>query len=80
MEPASSDRDFIAGAFRKVLGYEPNDQEVSLSLRFLQVQKEGSPGPSDTEQASNRSNAESISPKAAFLLALLNHNDFITIR
>lgn len=80
MEPASSDRDFIASAFRKVLGYEPNDQEVSLSLRFLQAQKEGSPGPLDTEQASNPSNAESISPKAAFLLALLNHNDFITIR
>lgn len=80
IEPATSDRDFIASAFRKVLGYEPNEHEIALSLKFLQGEMDGARGAKSSQPDADQRNPESISPKAAFLLALLNHNDFITIR
>jgi hypothetical protein len=61
-----SDDAFIAAAFRKVLCYEPNDSERKASSEALAAWKALG---SDLQQ-----------DRARFILALLNHNDFVAIR
>jgi mono/diheme cytochrome c family protein len=76
----TSDRDFVMQAFRKLLGYEPNEQEIERSIRFLDSLRRPSQGDPDGGQNSDNQKDDTLPPPAAFLLALLNHNDFITIR
>lgn len=67
---------FVKIAFLQVLNREPREQEMSASLKFLQ------------EQAGRLSALESVSSdlvpteraRANLIHALMNHNDFVTLR
>ncbi|WP_205855058.1 PSD1 and planctomycete cytochrome C domain-containing protein [Pirellula sp. SH-Sr6A] len=74
------DGDFVVLAFRKLLGYEPNPQEIERSIRFLESLRQAMPVNQDAAPDVASQKSDPLPPQAAFLLALLNHNDFITIR
>jgi mono/diheme cytochrome c family protein len=61
---------FIAAAFEQVLSRPPTEPESAASQRFLAAQRELIKGSSD---AGNKS-------RESLVHALLNHNDFVTIR
>lgn len=64
--PRQDDAAFVKHAFRYVLGAEPNEAETAASLKAL--------------AAWNRLPDGAKSARANFVWALLNHNDFVTIR
>ena len=71
-EPTLSESDWIRQAFRMVLSCDPTDEEVAISVSALsQLTQLGTeakhPSPSDLA-------------RSQFLQALLNHNDFVTVR
>jgi Protein of unknown function (DUF1553)/Protein of unknown function (DUF1549)/Planctomycete cytochrome C len=70
--PKASDREFIRAAFLTVLAVEPSDAEQAVVLeafaRLTEVSRPASrPGPS-------------ARARIALIHALLNHNDFVTVR
>jgi mono/diheme cytochrome c family protein len=65
--PAENDKGFIGGAFELLLGVSPSAQEQQAALSALAAWRALSP--QAAEQA-----------RARLVLALLNHNDFVTIR
>jgi mono/diheme cytochrome c family protein len=67
-EGAAEDADFVQKAFRVVTGINPSDAEISASMAALE---------------SWRELADGNSPEAArtnLIWALINHNDFVTLR
>ena len=68
--PAGSDVQFIAEVFETILARPANEAEIRQCERFLNELAELSPDASD--QRSRR--------RARLVHAILNHNDFITIR
>ena len=68
----TSDADFIRTAFVFVLSAEPTADELNLIGEML-------PRLTEAARASNRPNPESYA-RNAVIQALLNHNDFVTIR
>jgi hypothetical protein len=68
----TSDAEFIGTAFMLVLSAEPSAAELTFIGEML-------PRLTEAARASNRANPESHARKAV-IQALLNHNDFVTIR
>lgn len=68
----ASDQDFIRSAFVTVLSDEPSESEVATALDALRKLKV-------LAQKSNPSTAD-VRSKSSLIQALLNHNDFVTIR
>lgn len=66
--PGMDDAEFIREAFQQVLASAPTAEEQSIAEQALQALI-----PSTTDPAPVRA-------RALFILALLNHNDFVTIR
>jgi hypothetical protein len=64
-----SDIEFIHNAYLAILARSPKDEEVILCEKFLNAQTTSEPN------ASNKPNR-----REGLIRALLNHNDFITIR
>ncbi len=60
---------FIEAAFLRLLGWHPSEEELEICLTTLKQWK------TEPEDAGNNP-----SPRASLVHALLNHNDFITIR
>ena len=70
--PNASDRDFIRSAFLTVLSIEPTESEFSTLLDALTRL-------TNAAKAKNRPNPESQA-RANLIHALVNHNDFVTVR
>jgi hypothetical protein len=70
LEPVRDVRQFVAEAFRRVLGSRPTAAEVRECRAFL----EGHADPAAPGQDSH------LLPRERLLLVLLNHSDFVTIR
>jgi hypothetical protein len=71
-KPNASDREFVRAAFLTVLAVEPSDAEATASLDALNqlaaiAQKQNRPDPTSRARAN-------------LVHALLNHNDFVTVR
>ena len=84
---SSSDRDFVEAAFATVLGRRPSTMEVQACLHFLQEQRslfaQGEVRLASATDAPREPWAHDDPTAAAqtwLVHALLNHNDFITIR
>jgi hypothetical protein len=77
---------FIAKAFELILGRPPSDGELALSQKYLQEQEERLRPPAKSGwPASDAGPAPNSTPGALrarenMIHALLNHNDFVTIR
>lgn len=77
------DRDFVARAFRVLLGYEPGVEEVEASVQAMAVWPGDGAG-------SGAGKAEGVgaepvggrvsAARTGLVWALLNHNDFVTLR
>jgi len=69
-EEASNEMDetmFVRSAFRTILGFEPNDAEITASRKAMDAWR-------------LKENATGSSVRANLVWALLNHNDFVTLR
>ncbi len=64
--PSDGDDAFITSAFQLILGYLPDGNEQKVSSEALAAWRSLAPDPNQA--------------RARFVLALLNHNDFVTIR
>ena len=67
---AEREAKFIAAAFKQVLSRPPTELELAASKRFLAVQRELA----KTSPDAGANSRESL------VHALLNHNDFVTVR
>jgi hypothetical protein len=65
------DTAFVRQAFRALLGMSPNEAEVAACLDSLALWR---------EQLSLNQNEQAQDPRANLIWALLNHNDFVTLR
>ena len=63
---------FASSAFRVLLGFTPGESELTASRAALEKWRSLS---SESEGRKALENA-----RAQFILALLNHNDFVTVR
>lgn len=70
--PNQSDAEFVRAAFLMVLAVEPSSDEQKLVLESLGQLK-------DSAQRRNRPSPETFA-RTSVIHALLNHNDFVTIR
>jgi hypothetical protein len=70
--PSASDAEFVRTAFMLVLSDEPSDAELTFIGEML-------PRLTEAARANHRPNPESQA-RIAVIQALLNHNDFVTIR
>ena len=66
-EPNDSQREFIANCFKVLLGIEPSEEEVMASLNAMKSWQ-------------TLANANRESSRTRFVMVLLNHSDFVTIR
>jgi Protein of unknown function (DUF1553) len=64
---AADDAAYILAAFRLLLGYPPNEEELSASLEAIRAWRE-------------LPNGSPQSARSYLVWALLNHNDFVTLR
>jgi len=72
---------FVRIAFLQVLNREPRGQEIAVSLKFMQEQTDrltALQANSPAQQPSELRPAERA--RANFIHALMNHNDFVTLR
>lgn len=70
--PGLSDEAFVQECFRLVLSADPNSDETAASIDAIRQL-------TSAAVAANRENPQHHA-RTGFLLALLNHNDFVTIR
>ena len=70
--PAATDSEFIRAAFLTILSVEPTSEELSLAV-------EGVTRLTVIAKQKNRPNPEAHA-RTSLVQALLNHNDFVTIR
>ncbi|MEK6258993.1 MAG: PSD1 and planctomycete cytochrome C domain-containing protein [Planctomycetota bacterium] len=70
--PNASDNEFIRAAFLTILSVEPSSEELSLTA-------EGLARLTAAAKQKNRPNPE-VHARTSLIQALLNHNDFVTIR
>ncbi len=70
--PEMSDREFLGHAFRMVLAEEPSDAELTTAQTALSQL-------TDAAKAANRPNPAAFA-RTNLIQALLNHNDFVTVR
>jgi hypothetical protein len=75
---------FVAKAFETVLGRPPSPEELDLSQKFIEQEQERF---SDPEKPAWQQGGAAAEPKSPVLRAredlvhaLLNHNDFVTVR
>ncbi len=66
-DSAVDDTDFIKNAFRIVLGIDPGDEEISSSMQAIELWRKLPNSSPDTARAN-------------LVWALINHNDFVTVR
>lgn len=71
-DPQSTDDAFVRNAFETVLNVRPGPDELRVSLRALEQWREAA-------RRKGRPDPGSFA-RSALVLALLNHNDFVTIR
>jgi hypothetical protein len=77
-EPGGADRAFVTTAFEQVLTRRPTADEAAACLRFLAQCRSMAPA---TAPATQPATADPDSrAREALVHALLNHNDFVTIR
>jgi len=67
-----SERDFVRAAFLTVLSVEPTDLELSVVLESIVKWNAAA-------RSKNRPNVEALA-RVSVIHALLNHNDFVTVR
>ncbi len=72
MQADQQDAAFIAAAFETILSRPPSEQETVISLEFLATQRQ-------TLTLANAADIVSRS-RESLVHALLNHNDFVTVR
>jgi hypothetical protein len=65
-----SDEDFVRAAFQTVLSADATEQEVAASVKAMQ----------DFRQLTAESADTSSRARTMLIHALINHNDFVTIR
>ncbi len=70
--PSAVDRDFIRAAFLTVLSVEPNTEELSLAVESMTRL-------TNAARQNNRPNSTTHA-RTSLIHALLNHNDFVTVR
>ena len=66
-KPNDTDRVFIASCFKVLLGIEPSENEIGASLQALASWR-------------NLANGNTEKSRARFVMILINHSDFITVR
>ena len=74
---------FVATAFEAVLGRPPSAEELSLSEKFLAQEEERFRGPEKPvwqDSAAGETTSPLLRAREDLIHALLNHNDFVTIR
>ena len=74
---------FVTRAFEAVLGRPPSAEELSLSERFLAQEEERFRGPEKPAwqgSATSETTSPVLRAREDLVHALLNHNDFVTIR
>lgn len=71
---AVEDTAFVRQAFRVLLGFEPGAEELTASLRALGAWRSLPKSPDDATAG------VAGEPRAGLVWALLNHNDFVTLR
>ena len=74
---------FVATAFEAVLGRPPSAKELSLSEKFLVQEEERFRGPEKPvwqDSATGETTSHRLRAREDLVHALLNHNDFVTIR
>ncbi len=71
-QPEMTDPEFVRIAFETILGFEPTVEERSMSYRMMDAVQRVSEGTDRSDQGTRR--------RRALIRALLNHNDFVTIR
>ena len=84
---SSGDRGFVAAAFRRILGRRPTEEELGECLRFLADLTRLLEDPSQLSRFTTGT-APAVPPseqparraRESLVHALLNHNDFVTIR
>ena len=82
-----SEHGFVKAAYETVLGRQPSDEELTLSLTFLQQQAQRLAA-SDSLTAVGGTSKSTVAPSADpaqrarenLIHVLMNHNDFITVR
>lgn len=79
---SADDRQFVRTAFRLVLGMDANDQEMQVALQALERWRDPSNQPDAAAPDQSDAEAETATERARGYLiwALLNHNDFVTLR
>ena len=70
--PSASEREFVRTAFLTVLCAEPNDEELTTTLAALSELTAAA-------KSAQRPNPDAFA-RTNLIQALLNHNDFVTIR
>jgi len=81
VSPASAK--FVTTAFDAVLGRPPSPEEMTLSEKFLVQEEERFRGPEKPAwqgAATGEANSPVLRAREDLVHALLNHNDFVTIR
>ena len=85
--PAEASQDFVRFAFRTILGRNPTEPEREITSEFLA--RPSTPEPAHgiqlvaakADSSADRRGASSEFPaKVRLVHALLNHNDFVTVR
>ena len=72
MPDIHTDDAFVKAAFQKILSVDANEQEVAASIAAMQEFQ--------SLTAATESDAMVSKPRTMLIQALINHNDFVTIR
>jgi hypothetical protein len=76
--------EFVEKAFEAVLGRPPSPEELDLSQKFVDQEQERFRDPEKPAWQQGAGSAETKSPvlraREDLVHALLNHNDFVTVR
>ena len=75
---AADDASFIRGAMLQLLGIQATDSEVAACRQALEQWQNLASASSIDPQAAEK--ATDLSPRARLIWALINHNDFVTLR
>ena len=73
--PQATDEVFVHEAFLLVLGAPPQPAELTVSLNALNELRAAA-----DESAVSETTNRDAKARTAFIIALLNHNDFVTVR
>lgn len=78
--PQATDEMFVHEAFLLVLGAPPQPAELTVSLNALNELRAAADESATSESVTSESASRDAKVRTAFIIALLNHNDFVTVR